>query len=409
LPRRAARAKVPAMIPASPFRFLLNRRHGTPGTVVLPESGFRRAKEEIASWPGYAPTPLLDLPDAAEAARVAAVHYKDEAGRFGLGSFKALGGAYAVARLLVAELARRGVADAATSAELAAGKYREATGRITVACATDGNHGRAVAWGAQRFGCRCVIFVHEHVSQGRRAAIARYGAEVREVKGTYDDSVREAQRTAEREGWFVVSDTSYPGYTEVPRDVMQGYRVMAEEAAGQLPAPPTHAFVQGGVGGVAAAVSAQMRARFGDAVKVVVVEPDNAACLLESAEAGEPVTVRGELDTLMAGLACGESSLLAWQELERGAFAFMAVSDEAAVACMKALAARSPPVVAGESAVAGLAALLLAAREPIARAALGLEAGSRVLLFGTEGATDPEVYARLVGRTPEAVAGASSD
>ncbi|MBX6376428.1 MAG: diaminopropionate ammonia-lyase [Acetobacteraceae bacterium] len=396
------------MIPALPFRFLVNRRHGTPGTVVLPESGFRRAKEEIASWSGYAPTPLLDLPDAAQAARVGTVRYKDEAGRFGLGSFKALGGAYAVARLLVAELAKRGVASAATSAELAEGKYKEATGRITVTCATDGNHGRSVAWGAQRFGCRCVIFVHEHVSQGRRDAIARYGAEVREVKGTYDDSVREAQRTAEREGWFVVSDTSYAGYTEVPRDVMQGYRLMADEAAEQLaPAVPTHVFVQGGVGGVAAAVSAQMRARFGDKVKVVVVEPEKAACLLESGEAGEPVAVHGDLDTLMAGLACGEPSLLAWQELERGAYAFMAVPDEAAVACMKALAARTPPVVAGESAVAGLAALLLAAREPIARTALDLQPDSRVLLFGTEGATDPEVYERLVGRRPEAVAAAS--
>ena len=396
------------MIPALPFRFLVNRRHGTPGTVVLPESGFRRAKEEIASWSGYAPTPLLDLPDAAQAARVGTVRYKDEAGRFGLGSFKALGGAYAVARLLVAELAKRGVASAATSAELAEGKYKEATGRITVTCATDGNHGRSVAWGAQRFGCRCVIFVHEHVSQGRRDAIARYGAEVREVKGTYDDSVREAQRTAEREGWFVVSDTSYAGYTEVPRDVMQGYRLMADEAAEQFaPAVPTHVFVQGGVGGVAAAVSAQMRARFGDKVKVVVVEPEKAACLLESGEAGEPVAVHGDLDTLMAGLACGEPSLLAWQELERGAYAFMAVPDEAAVACMKALAARTPPVVAGESAVAGLAALLLAAREPIARTALDLQPDSRVLLFGTEGATDPEVYERLVGRRPEAVAAAS--
>jgi diaminopropionate ammonia-lyase len=395
------------MIPAFPFRFLVNRRHGTPGTVVLPEGGFRRAKEEIASWPGYAPTPLLDLPDVAQAARVASVHYKDEAGRFGLGSFKALGGAYAVARLLIAELAKRGVANAATSAELAEGTHREATQRITVTCATDGNHGRSVAWGAQRFGCRCVIFVHEHVSKGRRDAIARYGAEVREVKGSYDASVREAQRTAEREGWFVVSDTSYAGYTELPRDVMQGYRVMVDEAADQLARPPTHAFVQGGVGGLAAAVSVQLRARYGDSVKLVLAEPDKAACLLESAEAGERVSIPGDLDTLMAGLACGEPSLLAWQELERGAYAFLAVPDESAVACMKALAARTPPVVAGESAVAGLAGLLLAAREPFVRTALGFEADSRVLLFGTEGATDPEAYERLVGHAPRT--GASSD
>jgi diaminopropionate ammonia-lyase len=234
------------------------------------------------------------------------------------------------------------------------------------------------------------------VSQGRRDAIAKYGAAIRVVPGNYDDAVREAQKQAEANAWFVVSDTSYPGYTEVPRDVMQGYRLMADEAADQISEAPTHVFIQGGVGGVAAAVSVQMRARFGAGVKLIVAEPDKADCLLASAEAGEPVTVPGDLDTLMAGLACGEPSLLAWQELERGAFAFMSVSDESAVACMKLLARQTPPIVAGESAVAGLAALLLAMQEPYARGALGLGADSRVLLFGTEGATDPEVYDRLV-------------
>jgi diaminopropionate ammonia-lyase len=383
------------MIPSRPYRLLINRRHGTPGVVVLPEGGFRRARAEIESWPGHAPTPLVPLEDVAKAGRVAAVHYKDEGGRFGLGSFKSLGGAYAVAKLLITELSRRGVAAHATTKELEAGAHRDAARAITVTCATDGNHGRSVAWGAGRFGCGCVIFVHETVSQGRRDAIAKYGAEIRVVPGNYDDAVREAARTAEREGWFVVSDTSYPGYTEVPRDVMQGYRLMADEAAGQLDQPPTHAFVPGGVGGVAAAVSVQMRARFGDKVKVVVAEPDKAACLLASAEAGEAVTVPGDLDTLMAGLACGEPSLLAWQELERGAFAFASVSDDSAVDCMKLLARRSPKVVAGESAVAGLAAFLLASEDPLSRAMLGLDADSRVLVFGTEGATDPELYARL--------------
>lgn len=384
------------MIPARPYRLLLNRRHGTPGVVVLPDGHFRRARAEITAWPGYAPTPLVPLDDVARAARIAAVHYKDEGGRFGLGSFKALGGAYAVAKLLVTELSRRGVANNATTQELEQGAHREAAQAITVTCATDGNHGRSVAWGAQRFGCRCVIFVHEGVSQGRRDAIARYGAEIRVVPGTYDHAVRACAHEAERENWFVVSDTSWEGYTEVPRDVMQGYRLMADEAADQLDRPPTHAFVPGGVGGVAAAVSVQLRARHGSDVKVIVAEPEQAACLLASAEAGQPVAVPGDLDTLMAGLACGEPSLLAWQELERGAFAFMAVSDESAVDCMRLLARRSPKVVAGESAVAGLAALLLAAADPLSRAMLGLDTESRVLLFGTEGATDPETYARLV-------------
>ena len=386
------------MIGRHKFQILLNRHRGTPGVVVLPDNGFRRAKEEIASWPGYAPTPLLKLPDAAEAARVATVHWKDESGRFGLGSFKALGGAYAVVRVLAAELARQGVAPSATSAELAEGKHKEATRGITVTCATDGNHGRSVAWGAQRFNCRCVVFVHPGVSKGRRDAIAAYGAEVREVPGTYDDSVRAAKKEAEKHGWFVVSDTSYPGYTEPPRDVMQGYRLLAEEAADQLEKPPTHVFVPGGVGGLAAAVSVQMRARYGkEAPRLVVAEPDRAACLMASCEAGQLTRFDGPLDTLMAGLACGEPSLLAWQELERAAFGYVSIPDEAAVACMKALNNRQPRIVAGESAVAGLAALLLAGRDAFGRTALEIGEDSRVLLLGTEGATDPGLHAKLVG------------
>ncbi len=389
------------MLGPYPFTLFANPRAGTPGMTVLPEAGFRRARAEIVAWPGYAPTPLVDLPGIAAAAGLGVVRLKDEAGRFGLGSFKALGGAYAVAEVVAGELARRGMAPGATSAELMAGRWRAATEAMTVTCATDGNHGRAVAWGAQRCHCRAVIFIHEGVSAGRAAAIAAYGAEIRRVSGTYDDSVRVAAAEAAAQGWFVVSDTSWAGYTEVPRTIMQGYRVMADEAVAQWGvaqgngAPPTHVFVQGGVGGVAAAVSVQARAAFSPAPMLVVVEPDRAACLLASAELGERTSVPGDLDTLMAGLACGEPSLLAWQELDRGAAAFMAIPDEAAVATMRVLAKAG--VVAGESGVAGLAGCLLAAADPAARETLGLGAESRVLVFSTEGATDPELYARLVG------------
>lgn len=369
-------------------RLVPNAHHGTPGIIVLPEGGYRRARVEITAWPGYAPTPLHAIP----AEGVASLHYKDESQRFGLRSFKALGGAYAVARLLGQELARRGTANNANGAALESGQYAHATEQITMTCATDGNHGRSVAWGAQRFGARCVIFVHENVSQGRRDAIAAFGAEVREVPGNYDDSVRAAQRAADENGWFVISDTSYPGYTEPPRDVMQGYRLMAEEALAQLPAPPTHVFVPGGVGGVAAAVSVQLRHQAPGA-RLVVAEPEEAACLLESAAAGEMRAVTGALDTIMAGLACGEPSLLAWQELERAAFAFMAVPDSAVPPAMRALHARG--IEAGESAVAGLIAFESAMADVSARAILGLGPESRVLVFGTEGATDPELYARL--------------
>jgi len=369
-------------------RLVLNAHHGTPGIIVLPEGGYRRARAEITAWPGYAPTPLHALP----AEGVASLHYKDESARFGLKSFKALGGAYAVARMLGQELARRGTANNANGAALESGQYAHATEQITVTCATDGNHGRSVAWGARRFGARCVIFVHENVSQGRRDAIAAFGAEVREVPGNYDDSVRAAQRAADENGWFVISDTSYPGYTEPPRDVMQGYRLMAEEAFAQMEAPPTHILVPGGVGGVAAAVSVQRRKDCPGA-RLLVVEPDRAACLLASARAGEAVAVAGALDTVMAGLACGEPSLLAWQELERAAFAFMAVPDDGVGPAMRRL--RAEGIEAGESAVAGLLALEAALARPDWAAALELGPDSRVLCFGTEGATDPALYAQM--------------
>jgi diaminopropionate ammonia-lyase len=389
------------MLGPYPFTVFANPRAGTPGIAVLPEAGFRRARAEITAWPGYGPTPLRELPEIAAAAGLGVLQLKDEAGRFGLGSFKALGGAYAVAELLAGELARRGVAPAATSAELLAGRWSAATATLTVTCATDGNHGRAVAWGARRCHCRAVIFIHAGVSAARAAAIAAHGAEIRRVPGTYDDSVRVAAAEAAANGWFVVSDTSWEGYTEVPRAIMQGYRVMADEAVTQWRAastdrsPPTHVFIQGGVGGVAAAVSVQARSAFAPAPMLVVVEPDRAACLLASAELGQRTSVPGDLDTLMAGLACGEPSLLAWQELDRGAAAFMAIPDGAAVATMRLLAQAG--VVAGESGVAGLAGCLLAAADPTARESLGLGHDSRVLVFSTEGATDPELYARLVG------------
>ena len=384
------------MIKTRPFRLFINPRAGTPGTVVLPDGGYRRARAEITSWPGYAQTPLRAFPAIAASAGIGTLRIKDEASRFGLGSFKALGGAYAVCQVLAAELARRSIAPNATSADLVGGTYAEATALITVTCATDGNHGRSVAWGAQLFGARCVIYVHETVSQGRVDAIAQYGAEVRRVPGTYDDAVRAAARAAAEHGWFVVSDTSWEGYTTVPVDVMQGYRLMADEAISQWHgAPPTHVFIQGGVGGVAASVSVQLRHAFHPAPILIVAEPDRAACLLASAEAGEPIAIAGDLDTIMAGLACGEPSLLAWQELGRAAAGFMAVPDEAAVDCMILL--KNHGMVAGESGVAGLAALLLAAADPAARQALGLDADSRVLLFSTEGATDPALYDALVG------------
>jgi diaminopropionate ammonia-lyase len=210
-----------------------------------------------------------------------------------------------------------------------------------------------------------------------------------------------ARLCAAANGWTVVSDTSWDGYTEIPRDVMQGYGVMIAEAFEQG-AAPTHVFVQGGVGGVAAAVVAHVWERFGPArPRVVVVEPDKADCLTRSAEAGKLTQISGDLDTIMAGLSCGEPSPLAWAILATGADAFMSISDETIAPAMRRLADHG--VVGGESGVVGVAALEIVARDPDMRAALALDARSRVLLFGTEGATDPALYAELVGRGAESV------
>jgi diaminopropionate ammonia-lyase len=373
---------------------------------ILGADGFAAAAAEIASWPGYAPTPLRELRGLAVRLGLAALWYKDEAPRFGLGSFKALGGAYAVCRVLQLVLRDRTGREAGAR-DLAAGTHRHLTRDVTVTCATDGNHGRSVAWGAQLFGCRAVVFVPEAVSVGRRAAIARYGAEVRQVPGTYDDAVRRAAAEAAREGWTVVSDTSYPGYADIPRDVMHGYGVMVDEALGQCPGTPTHVFVQGGVGALAAAVCAKLWLRWGAARPVfVVVEPLAADCLWRSAEAGRPVAVEGDLATVMAGLSAGEVSELAWSVLDRGADAFLAIADDFALRAVRLLAAGGAgdaPLVAGETGAAGLAGLLAALEAAEARTALGLGDASRVLLIGSEGATDPAVWRRITGMAPDVV------
>ena len=395
--------------PQHPFTLLTNpcfktgEPYGAHRSALLSAHALDQAHSVIATWPGYAQTPLCALPGLAHDAGVASVHYKDEGSRFGLGSFKALGGAYAVARLLCNELGQR-LGRSVSHAELQSDPaLRQASADITVTCATDGNHGRSVAWGAHMLGCRCVIYIHATVSEGRKEAIARYGAQVVRTAGNYDDSVQQADHDARANGWFVISDTSYPGYMDIPRDVMQGYQLMVHEAVSALPQWPTHVFVQAGVGGLAAAVCAYFWERNTQQRPVfVVVEPERADCLLQSARAGAVVAVKGDLDTLMAGLACGEVSLLAWDFLATGANAFCTIPDQAAVDAMRLLAhpgGANPVIVAGESAVAGLAAAILAAHDSAARAALGLGPDSRVLLFGSESDTDPALYQQLVGRS----------
>ena len=358
----------------------------------------RVAVAEISQWPGYQPTPLYQLVPLARCLGVDKIFYKDESQRFKLKSFKALGGAYAVARQLQSRIYER-CGKNATIDELLGDRYQSVIDEIVISCATDGNHGRSVAWGCQMFGCRCVIYIHRDVSAGREQAMQALGAEVIRIDGNYDASVKQADTEASLHQRIIVSDTSYPGYMDIPKDVALGYTVMLAEAVEQMQGLiPTHVFIQAGVGGLAAAVCAYFWELWGaQRPRFIVVEPEQANCLQQSARAGTPVAVEGDLDTLMAGLSCGEVSTLAWEILKPGANDFMTVSENAVAPCMRMLANGEPAIEAGESAVAGLAALVAARDDKAMSGTLELDESSRVFIIGTEGATDAELYHELVG------------
>ncbi|WP_027169745.1 diaminopropionate ammonia-lyase [Mesorhizobium sp. WSM3224] len=369
-------------------------------------AGGERAEHYLKARDNHAETPLHALPALAAELGIAALHVKDEGQRLGLGSFKALGGAYAVIRLVLEEASKRLGRDVDVG-EIGEPRVREIASGMIFVCATDGNHGRSVAQGAGLVGARSVIFVHAGVSRERVAAIARFGAEIVEVEGGYDHAVREVARVGAERGWKIVSNTSWLGYERVPGLVMQGYTVIVREALRRLAKPPTHIFLQAGVGGFAAAMAGHMAIMLGSRrPKAVVVEPKRSACVYASVQAGRPVSIAHQQPTVMTMLECAEPSLVAWRVLSRVGDAFMTVDEEDAVAVMKRLARPSghdPAIVSGESGGAGLAGLIRAAGDKPVRATLGLDTRSRVLVINSEGATDPGRYAELVGVAPDEV------
>lgn len=385
------------MIPqVLPVRYYLNPRalretpYGPEQSAILNAEAHRDAFREISSWEGYEPTPLRELPELARRLGIGTLWYKDEGSRLGLGSFKALGGSYGVFRVLRRILEEEGFR-ISSSQDLRRLPNAEALSGVTVTCASAGNHGRAVARGAQMFGCRAVIFLPRDTAEARVEGIRSLGAEVIFADGDYDDAVTEAALAAEDRGWHVVSDTAYLGYEDVPRYIMQGYTVMAREALEQMPQPgPTHCFLQGGVGGLAAAVTAHFWESAGPGKRpfITVVEPAEADCLLESALAGRWTPSRGSLLTAMSCLACRNPSTLAWPILDRGADAFLTIPDYAAHDMVRLLAAGAggdPPIRTQSSGAAGLAGLAAATTEPTLSEPLGLGEDSRVLVFGSEG------------------------
>ncbi|PRH87054.1 diaminopropionate ammonia-lyase [Labrys okinawensis] len=379
---------------------------------MLGSAGADEVGRFLALRADHHPTPLLSLPALAARIGIRNLFVKDEGQRLDLCSFKALGGAYAVVRLVIEEASRQ-LGRQVDYSEIGSADVRSAAAGMIFACATDGNHGRSVAQGARFVGAKAVIFVHGGVSQGRVEAIAAFGADIVRVNGTYDDSVTEAARVSQTRGWTIVSDTSWEGYERIPSLVMQGYTTILREALLQMREPPTHLFVQAGVGGVAAALGGHaelvLEAR---RPKLVVVEPALSACVFASAKAGRPVKVSHGAPTVMAMLECYEPSQVAWRILARVADGFMTIDDGQAIAAMNDMArplSGDPAIVAGESGAAGLAGLLRATRDDAMRQALGLDADARVLVINSEGATDPERYRDLVGLTPEDVQMANAE
>lgn len=373
---------------------------------LLPSEASSLARDFHEGIPAFEMTPLKSLRNLAKYLDVKGIWVKDESYRLGLNSFKVLGGSYAIYRFIKKSL---GVERELTYDEINSDETKSKIGLITFATATDGNHGRGVAWAAKMLGHKSVIYVHKDTAQARIEAIESYGAVVVIIDGTYDDAVRQVSIDSQKNGWEVISDTSWDGYEEIPTWIMQGYTTIISEAQEQFSAQgilyPSHVVVQAGVGALAAAVIGNYHALLGDKAPVcLVVEPQVAACLYESMKIADnqPHNFPGKLDTIMAGLACGDPSPMAWKVLAESADAFVSAPDYIAAEGMRMYAAPlkdDPSVVSGESGAVTLATLKHIALDPQLRELkekLNLNDKAIILLISSEGDTDPLNYQRVV-------------
>ena len=372
----------------------------------LEEAGKARAFHK--SFPQYDRTPLTALEHMAEFLGLGRLYVKDESYRFGLNAFKVLGGSYAMARFIAKETGRD-VSELPYSV-LTSEELKKEFGQATFFTATDGNHGRGVAWAANRLGQRAVVHMPKGTTRARLENIAREGAQVDIQELNYDDCVRLAAReAAETPRGVIVQDTAWEGYEEIPSWIMEGYGTMAMEAGEQLKEAgderPTHVFVQAGVGSLAGAVVGYFANLYADNPPIfVVVEAQAADCLYQGAKAGDGAirTVGGDMETIMAGLACGEPNTISWDILKNHVKVFISLPDWAAAQGMRMLAAPikgDAPITSGESGAApfgALAAIMTMEEYADLKAAIGLNETSRVLVFSTEGDTDPERYKNIV-------------
>ena len=342
----------------------------------LPEKFIDEAIKSISSWEGYSPTPLINLNKLNDELGFKNIYYKDEDKRFNLKSFKALGGAFAV------------------------NKIADEKGDITVATATAGNHGRSVAWGAQRLGLKCKIFISEFVSETRAEAMKNLNADVIRVKGNYDASLKECIKQSNQNNWEIVQDVSWDGYKAVPKLIMAGYTIMIKEILDQINNDKiTHVFLQAGVGGMAAAMIAGF-AKFTDNIpKFIIVEPENANCVFKSIENNQPTTVNIVKETIMGGMSCGDVSTVAWEILKNSTNNCLTISDDAistTIAMLSEAKLSDEKIIAGECAVPGIIALIGLSKNKEYLNKLNINSNSKILLFGCEGLTDSEMYKKLL-------------
>ena len=342
----------------------------------LSKSDIDEAYSSISSWKGYFPTPLVELNKLSKELNLNKILYKDESKRFDLKSFKALGGAYAVE------------------------KITKGNKNIVVATATAGNHGRSVAWGAKRLGIKCKIFISEFVSEARGQAMADLGADVIKVKGNYEKSLIECIKQSTENNWQIVQDVAWKEYMLVPKYTMAGYTVMMKEIVDQIKQDQiTHIILQAGVGGMAGAMVAGIARYLQNIPETIVVEPDSAACVMESIKTGKIEKIDIKRESLMGGMSCGEVSLVPWKILKNSIKFCISLPDDAIANTMKLLGNASfsdKQIIAGENSAPGVISLIASCVDEKIKKNLKLNSKSNILLIGCEGDTDKEMYQKLI-------------
>ncbi|WP_293719218.1 diaminopropionate ammonia-lyase [uncultured Phascolarctobacterium sp.] len=387
------------------FKWSLRERSQEKTAVLeyFTEQQARRVQRFHSSFPEYQPTPLRALNELARQLGIKNLFVKDEAYRFGLNAFKVLGGSFAIGSYIADELQED--IDKLPYSRLISDEIRKCFGTRTFITTTDGNHGRGVAWTANRLGQRAVVYMPQGSAAERLANIRAEGAVAELTEMNYDETVRYTSNLAQKNGWIIVQDTAWEDYTQIPLWIMQGYMTMALEAYEQMPVKPTHIFLQAGVGSMAGAVQGFFANVYGSACPLTfVVEPDKADCLYQTAAAndGQLHNVTGSLDTIMAGLACGEPNSIAWEILGHCSDGFISCPDYTAAQGMRILGnplAGDRQIVAGESGAATVGLVTEVLRDQRLeelKQALLLDENSVVLCFNTEGATDKANYRRIV-------------